>query len=241
MNPTPHLFTAKTASLPDAFCWSKMGIESGQTLSVILRRKDHERLYGNGEVWWGVGESNLHRRIRELVGRASPNAPLVILTPQPTPSPKGNGKIVVWRDYLDQQQRRYKIPPHVFVISPATTGTGTPKHVHFALVFKCDAALTEVSGGLFYPNQWRNLGSEKDRFGPSQVTTAVERKTPVPLPYGNPYEIYVRGLLMNPFLAELVNPRPLDKEELARIDEAGMRTFSQEEWLDLVRSIRRDS
>jgi hypothetical protein len=238
MIPIPDPPTRKAALLPDVFCWSKMGYDARQPLPVILRRKDHERRYGEGKVWWGVGEGNLQRRICALLGRCGPDGRLVILTPQPTPSPVGNGQVVVWRDYLDQRQALVKIPPHALVLSAAATGKGKPKTKYFALVFESDVALTEASGGVLYRDQWRNIGSKKETFGGSQVTTVVERKSPEPASPGKPYKIQVRARLVEPFLAQLANPRCLTENELQRADEAGKRTFAKDEWLELVRSIR---
>ncbi len=41
----------------DAFVWTKMGVESGEGLEQIVRRKEAERVEGNGEFWWGIGNS----------------------------------------------------------------------------------------------------------------------------------------------------------------------------------------
>ena len=72
--------TSEIDNLPDVFCWSKMGFEANQPLELILRRKDHERLYGAGEVWWGIGEK-LHDRIKAIVKHAHPKNPIIALTP----------------------------------------------------------------------------------------------------------------------------------------------------------------
>jgi hypothetical protein len=39
------------------FVWTKMGVESGEKLEQIVRRKEAERVKGNGQFWWGVGNS----------------------------------------------------------------------------------------------------------------------------------------------------------------------------------------
>jgi hypothetical protein len=39
------------------FVWTRMQDEAGQTLHTIIRRKEAERASGNGEFWWGIGNS----------------------------------------------------------------------------------------------------------------------------------------------------------------------------------------
>lgn len=41
----------------DTFVWTKMGVESGEGLEQIVRRKEAERVAGNGQFWWGIGNS----------------------------------------------------------------------------------------------------------------------------------------------------------------------------------------
>ena len=41
----------------DAFVWTKMGVESGEDLAKIIRRKESERIAGRGIFWWGIGNS----------------------------------------------------------------------------------------------------------------------------------------------------------------------------------------
>jgi hypothetical protein len=40
-----------------AFVWTKMGVESGETLPQIIQRKEAERIAGDGNFWWGIGTS----------------------------------------------------------------------------------------------------------------------------------------------------------------------------------------
>jgi hypothetical protein len=34
-----------------------MGVKSGEGLDQIVRRKEAERIEGNGQFWWGIGSS----------------------------------------------------------------------------------------------------------------------------------------------------------------------------------------
>src|SRR4051812_32762844 len=87
--------------LPEAFCWTKMGAEAGQSLQTILARKDAERHLGNGVFFWGIGCS-LGARMWRFVN--SVTQPRVVFTPMRTRpkdidvSPK---RVCVWRAYLD--------------------------------------------------------------------------------------------------------------------------------------------
>lgn len=44
-------------SIPDVFCWTKMGTEAGQSLTTIRQRKELERRAGGGVFAWGIGNS----------------------------------------------------------------------------------------------------------------------------------------------------------------------------------------
>src|SRR5579871_5495021 len=48
---------AARRSLPPHFCWSKMGVESGELLEIIVARKEFERRANGGTFLWGVGNS----------------------------------------------------------------------------------------------------------------------------------------------------------------------------------------
>jgi hypothetical protein len=38
----------------DMFVWTKMGVEAGEGLAQIVRRKEAERIEGNGQFWWAL-------------------------------------------------------------------------------------------------------------------------------------------------------------------------------------------
>jgi hypothetical protein len=46
--------------IQNAFVWTKVQAESGQTIDRILNRKELERQSG-GAFWWGIGESKAEK------------------------------------------------------------------------------------------------------------------------------------------------------------------------------------
>ena len=42
---------------PNAFVWTKIQAEAGQSIKRILNRKELERQASDGTFWWGIGES----------------------------------------------------------------------------------------------------------------------------------------------------------------------------------------
>jgi hypothetical protein len=43
--------------IPNAFVWTKIQADAGESVRQILYRKEQERLAGDGSFWWGIGES----------------------------------------------------------------------------------------------------------------------------------------------------------------------------------------
>ena len=42
---------------PNYLLWTRMQAEAGQGLELILRRKERERVAGDGRFFWGVGNA----------------------------------------------------------------------------------------------------------------------------------------------------------------------------------------
>jgi hypothetical protein len=239
--------------LPEVFSWSKIGKEAHQLLPNILRRKEHERRCGNHEVWWGVGERDVKRRIDGLVNK-NQEEPQIFLIPDrtalgymnrlrknsgPTQSPRPATPVRVWRKY-NSENGPIPLPEHVLMTS-IVADPNKPR----ALVFRCEHPLTDALAKhdleFLYLNQTCNLLTGNENYG-QQVTVAVRRKDPLPLPVGTPYPIYVRAVLVQPYVVTLEDPRekPLDESEFDRVDQIGCKNLDCKEWKKFVCEIRCD-
>lgn len=239
MNSTSPVTPLPYATLPDLFCWSKICSYSGQAAKVILGRKEHERLYRQKEVWWGIGEDLRTRIIKRLCRDSLSLAPPVILTSQPTDYQQKDSSVWVWQDYVIGKSPPQPIPKHALVLPWGTTKEGAERTDYFALVFQCDTPLTTDPQECLDPCAVWNA-SDRNRDVKRQVTAVVQRK-PTVVPSGDyRYRIHIQGRLVSPFCVKLTNPRqwPLDAEERDAAEEAGKRILPEKDWMELVRSIR---
>ena len=98
------------ATVPDLFCWTKMGVEAGQTLESIIRRKELERLAGDGVFVWGIGNS-LGGCVRE-VGAPNKTIPVLFSPIQSKPRPVDvkPSNIIIWLSFMDESGRVHPLP-----------------------------------------------------------------------------------------------------------------------------------
>ena len=116
-----------TNELPPAFCWTKMGTESGEELLAIIRRKEWERQLGGGYFFWGVGQSlgeNAKVAARDTTSLRAffspmPSKPKVI---DVAPS-----RVVLWNAWVDAQGQIRQLPTYCFVTSRASLPSGKKK------------------------------------------------------------------------------------------------------------------
>ena len=194
--------------LPEVFCWTKMGPDSGQALEDVIRRKDMEREAGNGHFWWGVGESK-GRRIDELLGRNAGRAK-VVFSQQKSCGKRADTHpetVLLWRSYIDSDGTERPIPKHVILLSKETSR-------YYALVCKSEAPLRLSSNQCLYLGNYRNLGSGKSP-GDSQVTEVIKK-----VRSGSKdrcYPVSMMADLVAPYFVELKNERPLRMKEYEKI------------------------
>ena len=69
--------------LPEAFCWTKFGVEAGEPPLSIFQRKELERRRNGGIFLWGIGQS-IGPSLPDLL-RVTPS-PEVLFSPIRTPA-----------------------------------------------------------------------------------------------------------------------------------------------------------
>jgi hypothetical protein len=201
-------------TLPFAFCWTKIGIEAGESLESIFRRKEEERLAGGGMFFWGIGNP-VGQAIAELVKR-NPQ-PEVIFTPIKSTARSVDVKpegIVTWTGAKDLDGNRFEIPAHALITS--RFDSGKPKSIHNALVCASDEPLTNVRDlGTLDIAELENLLSGRP-VGTSQVT-AVVRVSGCKNAMSRAYNVVIRAKLVAPFFLRLHNPVPFKPRESPKI------------------------
>ncbi len=104
-------------SLPFAFCWTRVGVEAGQPLESIFRRKEEERAANGGLFFWGIG-SAIGPSIAELV-RQSPQ-PEVMFSPIKSAARSVDAKpesVVAWTSAQRFDGSKFVLPAQALITS----------------------------------------------------------------------------------------------------------------------------
>jgi hypothetical protein len=191
--------------IPQQFCWSKFGTESGEVVDHILARKERERQVNNGIFLWGIGNS-VAPGIRALVRLEE--APMVIFSPmrsKPKMEDATPSDIVRWTDARSLDGVPWPIPSGSSVVSRADHGDRGLKTKHYALVCRSDLPLTSATS-----NRYLSFGALSNLLsgsplGFSQVTSVVRHDPPNDTPSLS-YPIGFFSRLVYPFFVELFSP-----------------------------------
>src|SRR5262245_40483295 len=127
------------------FVWSKMQKEAGERLEGIIARKEAERVAGNGEFWWGIGNS-LGKALRD-VAAVEGSLPILfsVMLARPKLIDTSPGEVCLWTAYQDSNGAIRNLPPHVIV----TSRGGSGKSHHYALVCQSEVPLALGDYGPF--------------------------------------------------------------------------------------------
>lgn len=227
-----------TNKLPPTFCWTKMGTESGEELTAIIRRKEWERQLGGGYFFWGVGQSlgeNAKVAARDI---ASLRAFFSPMSSKPKAIDVAPASVVLWNAWVDAQGQTRQLPIHCFVTSRASLPSGRKKESHYALVCFSDRELTTQQEDIcVFPSHLRNVTTNKP-LGASQVTSVVHVLSRADETCAaKSYSVSFTSELRPPYCVQLAQPVLLDACELIEI-----KTISDsgdiESWAALVRCLR---
>jgi hypothetical protein len=194
-------FAARTIAM-DVFVWTKMGVESGEGLAQIVKRKEAERMAGKGEFWWGIGNS-LGAAVRAEARAQGGRLPVLfsMMLGRPKAVDESPDKVLRWTGWEDENGKIQDVPSYAKVISRGDAF----KTKHYALVCSSRVPLALGRGGKFDPNQCRTVATGKVP-GSSQVTAllrgALEGHS------RGPYDICFRATLVAPWAVKLVRPIP---------------------------------
>lgn len=222
--------------LPPAFCWTKMGTESGEDLSHIVLRKEWERRLGKGRFLWGIGQSLGANADAAVIGG---NPLAAVFSPMPS-KPKTidvvPGDVVLWNSWIDARGQLQPLPRHCFVTSRAMLPSGRRKECHYALVCRSSLELKVSSALRVSPLALRNFGTGK-ALGASQVTAVVANAPEGVAPNAKSYPVSFVVELDAPFFVRLANPTILKQRDLDQVAEL-VRAGDMDGWASLVSSLR---
>ncbi len=187
-----------------AFVWTKMGVESGESLAQIVTRKEEERQAGKGIFWWGIGNS-LGLAVREYARAQGGNLPVVFskMLGRAKSADTAPGAVWRWTQWEDEFGNAQDIPSHANVISRGFA----LKRRHYALV--CESAVPlklEPSGERFDPRQCRTPSGKLP--GASQVTALLIGSASGHR--SGAYEVSFRAKLVPPWAVRLSRPVFID-------------------------------
>ncbi|MUV14574.1 hypothetical protein [Noviluteimonas gilva] len=230
---------ATEQEIPPIFCWTKMGAESGQPLSDIIRRKDLERESGGGVFGWGIGNSVgpaiQHARMAERVSNLQ-----ALFTPMkaaPKTIDSAPTSIVMWLAQVGRNEQIEPLPEHMLITSRGQSGSGEEKRGHYALI--CRSTEPLAAQRLRHSIDHRavcNLVSSNP-VGSSQVTSVVRYCNKASSGIRE-YPVLFRADLIGQAFVRLAHPVTLSGELLdkyrALCDSSG-----PDEWMMGIKGLKR--
>jgi hypothetical protein len=225
----------------NAFVWTKIEAEAGQSIKQILNRKELERQASDGTFWWGIGESKI-AKVQSLV--ANERSPAVLFSQMRSPAhsrdsnPEG---VLLWEVYRSANGEE-PLPRHVIVTSRAVRDDdGNLKRHHYALVCASSTVLGLTGGGTLNTGALQNTGT-RNPIGDSQITSVVEQRNVTS--EGKVYEIKMRATLADPYCVKLITPENLKPRELTARERQLLKDVcldgkTIEDWKALTKQLRR--
>lgn len=229
--------TGLPAGIPPIFCWTKMGVEAGQGLADIIRRKDLERECGEGVFGWGIGNS-----VGPAIKHAKFAERLPVLEALFTPmkaAPKAidsaPASVVMWLDYLNESDGVGPLPEHMLITSRGQSGSGEEKRGHYALICRSADPLAAQSVRQAIDHRAvRNLVSSNP-VGASQVTSVVRYRA---TDSGEAtYPVLFRAELTGRAFVRLVSPVALT-DELFEMYRAVCTSRTPDEWKAGIKTLK---
>lgn len=168
-----------TQGIPETFCWSKMGTESGEGLDAIIRRKEIERLANGGAFVWGVGNPLGESMALLLKGDRNPLVIFTLMKSKPKLIDEQPGSILIWLTYYDAEGVEQPLPEYSLLTSRGHTESNQRKRSHYALLCTANSPLRHHEQSVLNAAELRNLSTGKP-VGYSQVTSVVKRVNNTP-------------------------------------------------------------
>jgi hypothetical protein len=223
-----------TNEIQNAFVWTKIQADAGQSIDRILNRKELERQSG-GTFWWGIGECKAEQIGRLLAREPSPAVLFSLMLSRPQRRDSHPDGVLLWEAY-QTTEGEIPLPPHAIVISRAHDSKGRPKQVYYALVCENRMGILHSGHGMLDTRTLRNFGDGGKPVGSSQVTAVVERTSPHDK--GRSYPVTASATLTAPYAVQLTAQRKLSEPELQLLHQASLGTMTAKHWIAVAKQIR---
>ncbi len=197
-----HQFIGPTEDIPEVFCWTKYGNESGEHADAILARKEAERQANQGLFLWGIGNA-IGPSVGSLLELTC--QPRVVFTPmlsRASAKDVAPAQVAIWLGGLGLDGAPYEVPVHSRVTSRYNPTTRS----HYALVCTRDVPL-QIGGAnspAFAACHVQNLRSGS-KVGASQVTSVVRRIACALGSLPSSYRVAFTADLAPPYLVRLTD------------------------------------
>jgi hypothetical protein len=222
--------------LPPTFCWTRIGLESGEHLPTVVLRKEWERRLGGGRFLWGIGQS-LGTSAQVAAHRTG--SLLALFSPASGRSRPLKGKleeVLLWNAWIDNNGQVRPLPPDAFITSRALLPSGQPRKHYYALVCSSPTELSIGSSVKVYPEHLRHVSTLKVPGSSlsAAVVDCIGRDGEL---NGKSYPVALAVELEAPYFVRLAEPVLLRPRELAPISKAS-REGDFETCTELVRRLR---
>lgn len=203
--------------IPDYFCWTRFGTETGEKIDSILNRKEGERIKNNGIFLWGIGNA-IGPSIKKLIKLT--REPDVIFSPIKSKPKQIDAKPltkVIWKSGITINGERYIVPKHSIVTSRLNS-----RGFHYALVCYAENKLeiANMDGRIYSENLQNILTGNK--VGASQVTAVVKNDKNGNQETKNTYNIAFKAKLVYPYFIKLSEPLLTDENNLFSQESLGL-------------------
>lgn len=196
-------------------------------LPAIFALKETERIAGKGEFWWGVGSALDRKEVRKAAQDAGGTLPVLfsLMRSQAQPKDATPEGIRIWTAWEEDSNVVQPLPAHVLEFS-----RDHGRDFHYALVCRSSAPLAIGDHGPFDPKQCYQKSGKPP--GDRQVTALLQGNIDEGHSPGR-YHFGFRAILIKPWFAKLVKPRPLGKTERPLFD------AWTDSWMSFVAQARR--
>ncbi len=197
-------------ALPITFCWTRIGIEAGQSLQSIFHRKEQERAANGGLFFWGIGNA-IGPSLAELL-RCCPQPEVIFSSIQcaARPADVNPVNVVAWTKAECLDGSTFELPSSALITS--RSDPRNPKSTHYALVCSSSTPLTAGSAvDTLDIGHLENLLTGRP-VGASQVTAVVRRLEQGDAPIRT-YRAVLRARLEAPFFLRLRSPIFLSQKD----------------------------
>lgn len=218
-------------TIPEIFCWTKIGTEGGQSIDEIVWRKELERGAGNGTFFWGIGNSlgNAPVLARQAIKSSRLEVLFTLMKSRAKTVDQDPPSTVLWLTYIDDTGHHRRVPDHVLLTSRGVSPSGESKHRHYALVCTTRKPIRIEGQEVINAARTRNLGSANP-VGSSQVTAVVTYDKKMKSGSENLYRVAFRADLTHQDFVRLSTPVALN-HAFYKLFFAVSRSTTSREWL----------